>query len=187
MNTILVFATQFTLSLLSFGLIAAWVIYPRLRERPLRDALTPLLLFQTLRTIGLIDYVPGLVDAKLPAGFSIPEAAGDMLAVVLAFVALVAVRAGWRVAPALVWLFTVEGLADFINATAQGMRLDIVTHNLLGVAWFLPTYGVPAFAVAQVMIIAVLLNRARRERAADTADDTVRAAEVPLPLTVGAS
>ncbi|HET9980529.1 MAG TPA: hypothetical protein VFQ32_08790, partial [Ktedonobacterales bacterium] len=88
---------------------------------------------------------------------------------------------------ALVWLFTVEGLADFINATAQGMRLDIVTHNLLGVAWLLPTYGVPAFAVAQVMVIAVLLNRARRERAANAADDTARAAEVSVPLTVAAS
>ncbi|WIG61494.1 MAG: hypothetical protein OJF49_004242 [Ktedonobacterales bacterium] len=164
MNTTLVFVTQFTLSLLSFGLIARWVIYPRLRDRPLRDALTLLLLFETLRTIGLIDLVPGLVDAALPAGFIIPEAVGDMLAVVLAFAALVAVRSNWRVATALVWLFTVEGLADFINATAQGLRLDIVTHNQLGLAWLLPTYGVPAFAVAQLIVIALLLYHARRER-----------------------
>ena len=31
MNAILVFATQATLSLISFGLIALWFIYPRLR------------------------------------------------------------------------------------------------------------------------------------------------------------
>ncbi len=133
MIAILVFATQFTLSLISFGLIALWMIYPRLRERSARDALTPLLLFETLRTIGLIVIVPSLVDAALPAAFSIPEAAGDMLAVVLAFVALVAVRAGWWVAPALVWLFTVEGLADFINATVQGLRFDIPAYH-----WGLP-------------------------------------------------
>lgn len=163
-NSILIFATQTTLSLLSFGLIARWVIYPRLKNRSLRDALTPLLLFETLRTIGLIGLVPGLVDAPLPAGFVIPEAVGDMLAVALAFAALVAARAGWRVAPALVWLFTVEGLADFINATAQGLRFGIAAPNLLGVAWLLPTYGVPAFTMAQLMVIAVLLNHARRER-----------------------
>lgn len=161
-NSILIFATQTTLSLLSFGLIARWVIYPRLKHRSLRDALTPLLLFETLRTIGLIGLVPGLVDAPLPAGFVLPEAVGDMLAVALAFAALVAVRAGWRVAPALVWLFTVEGLADFINAATQGLRFGIAAPHLLGVAWLLPTYGVPAFAMAQVLVIAVLLNHARQ-------------------------
>lgn len=169
MNAILVFVTQVTLSLLSFGLIARWVIYPLLRDRSLRDALTPLLLFETLRTIGLIVLVPGLVDAALPAAFAMPAAVGDMLAVVLAFAALVALRAGWRVAPALVWLFTVEGLADFITAITQGLRLDVVTHNQLGVAWLLPTYGVPAFTVVQLMVIAVLLMGARRER--QRADD----------------
>src|SRR5215469_6119965 len=129
MGITLIFALQFTLSLVSFGLIAAWLIYPRLRSSPIRDALTALLLFETLRTIGLIDLVPGLVGTTLSAGFTLPETAGDMLAVALAFAALVAVRAGWRVAPALVWLFTVEGLADFINATVQGVRLDVVTQN----------------------------------------------------------
>jgi hypothetical protein len=49
MIEILVFATQFTLSLVSFGLIALWVIYPRLRERSFRDALTSLLLFLSAR------------------------------------------------------------------------------------------------------------------------------------------
>ncbi|HEX8729563.1 MAG TPA: hypothetical protein VF739_13115, partial [Ktedonobacterales bacterium] len=97
MNAIVVFVTQATLSLVSFGLIARWVLYPRLRERALRDALTPLLLFETLRTVGLIDLVPGLENAALPAGFTIPEVVGDMLSVILAFAALVAVRSGWRV------------------------------------------------------------------------------------------
>jgi|GEM_PF-3777522 len=32
-NSTLLFATQITLSLVSFGLIARWVISPRLRER----------------------------------------------------------------------------------------------------------------------------------------------------------
>ncbi len=179
----LVFAVQFTLSLLSFGLLARWVIYPRLRERSWRDALTPLLLFETLRTIGLIVLIPGLVDAALPAGFALPAAVGDMLAVVLAFVALVAVRSGWRVAPALVWLFTVEGLADFITATAQGLRFDIVTQHQLGIAWLLPTYGIPAFTVAQVMVMALILTRGRQR----AAGDRERAVDVPERLTASIS
>ena len=172
MNATLVFVTQATLSLLSFGLIARWIIYPRLKKRPLREALTLLLLFETFRTIGLINLVPSLVDAALPAAFSIPEAAGDMLAVVLAFAALVAVRSGWRTAPALIWLFTVVGVADFINATALGLRFGIPAYHL-GIAWLLPTYGVPAFLAIQLTVIALFLNHERqraRERAVDVPD-----------------
>jgi hypothetical protein len=163
MDATLIFATQAALSLLSLGLIAGWVIYPRLRERSLRDVLTPLLLIETLRAVGLVVLIPGSVDAALPAGFAVPAAVGDMLAVVLAFAALVAVRAGWWVAPALVWLFTVEGLADFINATVQGLRLGLPTYHL-GIVWLLLTYAVPAFTVVQFIIIAVLLNSSRRKR-----------------------
>jgi hypothetical protein len=172
MNATLVFVTQATLSLLSFGLIARWIIYPRLKKRSLREALTLLLLFETFRTIGLINIVPSLVDAALPAAFSIPEAAGDMLAVVLAFVTLVAVRSGWRAAPALIWLFTVVGVADFINATALGLRFGIPAYHL-GIGWLLPTYGVPAFLAVQLTVIALFLNHERqraRERAVDVPD-----------------
>ena len=183
--TFLVFVTQFTLSLLTFGLIARWVIYPRLRERSLRDALTPLLLFETLRTLGLINLVPALVDSALPSAFTVPEALGDMIAVVLAFVALVAVRSGWRVAPALVWLFTVEGLADFINATAQGLRVNIANYHL-GIGWLIPTYGVPAFVAVQLTVIAVLLNGARRERQR-ARDDAAQAVAAPDRLMVSLS
>ncbi len=135
MNTILIFATQAMLSLLSFGLIAGWVIYPRLRERSLRDALTPLLLFETLRTIGLIVLVPGLVDAALPAGFALPA------------------------------------------------RFDIITNNQLGLAWLLPTYGIPAFTVAQVMVVALLLTRGRHR----AAGDRERTVDVPARLTASIS
>jgi hypothetical protein len=155
------FAIQATLSLLSFGLLARWFVYPRLRDRALPEALTPLLLFQTFRTLGLIFLVPSLVDAALPAAFAIPEAVGDMLAVVLAFAALVAVRAGWRAAPALVWLLTVEGLADFVTDFVQGGRIDIAAYHL-GIGWLLPTYGVPAFIAGQLTVAALLVHHARR-------------------------
>lgn len=185
MDATLIFATQATLSLLSFGLIAIWVIYPRLRERSLRDALTPLLLIETLRTVGLVVLIPGRVGAELPAGFVVPAAVGDMLAVVLAFVALVAVRAGWSVAPALVWLFSVVGLADFINATALGLVLGIPSYSL-GIVWLLLTYAVPAFIVVHLVLIAVLLNSARRERQR-AEGDRERTMDAPERLTANIS
>jgi hypothetical protein len=52
----------------------------------------------------------------------------------------------------------------FITATTRGLLLDVVTHNQLGLAWVLTTYGVAAFTVVQLMVIAVLLNGTHRER-----------------------
>lgn len=157
-----IFAAQAALSLVSFGLLARWVIYPRLKARPLVEALTPLLLFHTFRTVGLLFLVPTLVDSSLPTAFSIPEAVGDLLAVALAFASLAALRARWRVALALVWLFTLEGIADFVYDVAQGMRFNIAAHYHLGLAWLIPTYGVPAFFVVHLLIVALLLGGNRQ-------------------------
>lgn len=157
------FATQAALSLVSFGLLARWLIYPRLKERPLVEALTPLLLFHTFRTVGLLFLVPTLADSSLPAAFSIPGEVGDMLAVALAFASLVALRLRWRGALALVWLFTLEGIADFANVIVQGLRFNIAANYHLGLTWLIPTYGVPAFLIVHLTIIALLL-RGRRQR-----------------------
>ncbi|HZC07252.1 MAG TPA: hypothetical protein VE338_16580 [Ktedonobacterales bacterium] len=170
----IIFATQATLSLVSFGLLARWLIYPRLKERPLVEALTPLLLFHTFRTVGLLFLVPTLVDASLPATFAIPEAAGDMLAVALAFASLVALRLRWRGALALVWLFTIEGIADFANVIAQGLRINVATNYHLGVGWLIPTYGVPVFLIVHLMIIALLVRGTRQRGGQRAAGDTDR-------------
>lgn len=179
----IIFATQATLSLVSFGLLARWLIYPRLKARPLVEALTPLLLFETFRTVGLLFLAPGVTDAALPAAFAIPEAAGDLLAVALAFAALVALRLRWRGALALVWLFTLEGLADFANAIALGLRFNIANFHL-GLTWLIPTYGVPAFLIAQLLIIALLLRRGRTLRGLRAMDGQAR--DKPL-VSSGAS
>jgi hypothetical protein len=173
----IIFATQATLSLVSFGLLARWFIYPRLKERPLVEALTPLLLFHTFRTLGLLFLVPTLVDASLPAAFSVPDAVGDMLAVALAFASLVALRLRWRGALALIWLFTVAGIADFANVIAQGLRINLSENYHLGLTWLIPTYGVPAFLIVHLVIIALLLrgNRKPTEQRAESEEAHVEA------------
>lgn len=171
----IIFATQSALALVSFGLLARWLIYPRLKVRPLVEALSPLLLLHTFRTVGLVFLVPTLVDPSLPAAFTIPGAVGDLLAAVLAFAALVALRSRWRVAPALAWLFTVEGIADFVNDVVQGLRFHIPAYHL-GFSWLIPTYGVPALFVAHLLIVALLL-RDRRPRGARRVEADRAAAE----------
>lgn len=156
-----IFGLQVVLSLLTYGLAARWYLLPRLERLDLVAALTPLLLFHTLRTIGLVFLIPGVVGGPLPAAFAAPGAYGDLLTVGLAFLALVALRARWRGALPLVWLFTAVGLLDFVNAFAQGLRADIAAQYALGPGWFIPTFAVPAFTVAHLLVVRLLLTRGR--------------------------
>jgi hypothetical protein len=158
-----IFGLQVALSLLTYGLAARWYVLPWLERLDLMAALTPLLLFHTLRTIGLVFLIPGVVGGPLPAAFAAPGAYGDLLTVGLAFLALAALRARWRVALALVWLFTVVGLLDFANAFAQGLRADIAAQYALGPGWFIPTFAVPAFTVAHLLVVRLLLTRGHED------------------------
>lgn len=158
MNATQIFGLQVVLSLVTYALIARWYIVPRLAGLELTAALTPLLLFHTLRTIGLVFLVPGVTDT-LPAAFAIPGAYGDLLTVGLAFLALVAIRLRWRRALILVWLFSLVGLLDFVNAFAQGIWNDIAAQYALGPGWFIPTFTVPAFVVTHVIVIWLLVTR----------------------------
>lgn len=84
-----------------------------------------LTLFHTLRTMGLTFLIPGVVGGSLPDTFDVPGAYGDLLTVGLSFLALIALHARWRGALALVWLFSLVGLLDVVNAFAQGLRSDV--------------------------------------------------------------
>ncbi|MEO7003282.1 MAG: hypothetical protein ABI068_15825 [Ktedonobacterales bacterium] len=82
-----------------------------------------------------------------------------MLAVVLAFLALIALRSSWRSALVFVWLFNLEGTADLINAFALGIGFNIAGHYHLGLAWLIPTHFVPAALVIHFVIFVLLLRR----------------------------
>lgn len=161
-----IFGLQVLTSLLTYAMAARWLLSPWLAQRSLVDALTPLLLFHTLRTIGLVFLVPGIVGADLPRAFAEQGAYGDLLTVGLAWLGLVALRAGWPGARSVVWLFSVVGLLDFVNAFAQGLRSDLTAQYELGAAWFIPTFAVPAFAVTHVLVIQLLLSRRRVDESA---------------------
>jgi hypothetical protein len=65
---------QFALNLIVYALIARSYIAPRLAALPLQAALTRLLLFHTLRTVGMVFVVPAVVDPKLPRDFAVGAA-----------------------------------------------------------------------------------------------------------------
>src|SRR3989454_12604871 len=125
MTTLQIFGLQFLLSLVLYTLIARWHVAPRLAALPLASALSPLLFLHAFRHLGMVFLVPTVVGSSLPPAFAVPAAYGDLLAALLALLAIVALRSRRLFGLPLVWLFNVVGTVDLVNALAQGLRLDV--------------------------------------------------------------
>ena len=105
----------------------------------------------------MVFLVPGVLVQPLPDAFAIPAAYGDLLTGLLALLALIALRAGWVEAIALVWLFNVVGTVDLLNALRH---LDVAPA--FGAAWYIPTFLAPVLLVTHFMMFVRLLGRARQ-------------------------
>jgi hypothetical protein len=157
MNSVLIFAVQVILGLVTFGLLARWYVGPRLAGLPLETALQPLLAFHTFRFVGLVFLAPTAVGPSLSQTFAMPAALGTTLAGVLALAAIAALRARSRRAIPLTWIFSAVGLGDLVNAFYQALGGNVV--NDLAAAYYIPILAVPAAVVSHVMILGLLLHR----------------------------
>ena len=150
------FGISIALGFVVWASVAVRYLWPALRERARADALRPLLLLHGFRFIGLAFLVPGVVSPDLPAEFARPAAYGDLIAAVLALLALAAL--GSRLGIGLVWVFNLWGSADLLHAYYQG-RLGVgVEPGDLGAAWFIPTVVVPLLLVTPVLVFRILLR-----------------------------
>ena len=122
MTPIVLFSIQFSLSLVAYGLIAAWYVVPRLSERPREAALQPLLWVHAFRVVGGAVLAPGAVAAAVPIAFQRLVGYGDLITAAL--------RARLAGAIAVTWTVLVLGMADTINAIIQSMRYSVFNHAL---------------------------------------------------------
>jgi len=157
MSTELVFPAQVILGLVTMSLLARWFVAPRLAELPRESALQPLLAVHTLRYIGLVFLAPAATGPSLAASFAVPAGLGTAIAGLLALGSIALLRARSPLAIPLIWIFSVEGIADFANAFLQARSAAVVTQ--LGAAYYIPIVIVPAALVAHVMILGLLLRR----------------------------
>jgi hypothetical protein len=121
-----------------------------------RQALAPLLFVHATRYVGLVFLMPTVVPLGVPDAFAKPAAYGDLLAGLLALLALFALRRGWPGAIGIAWTFNLVGVADLLYAVSQGIRLEVQ----LGAAYYIPILAVPVLFITHTMIFA-LLGRGR--------------------------
>lgn len=152
------FFISYAVAFVVFALIGKWYLWPNIKDRAPKLALSPLLLYACLRVNGLMFLMPGLVSPDLPSAFAVPTAYGDLTAVILALIALAFVRYESAFAIPMVWLFNTVGLLDLIYANISTFK-DHVDPAQLGASYYLAVLNVPAMVVVHVLIFAYLLRR----------------------------
>ena len=144
MSPLALFGTSIVLSFLAWGIVVARYLWPELRRQPRADAMQPLILLHCFRFVGLSFLVPGVVSPELPTTWAFPAAYGDLIAAVLALLAVVVLKSGLGIA--LVWVFNLWGSADLLYAFYQGNQVGLEPGQL-GAAYFIVTVLVPLFLI----------------------------------------
>ena len=153
MNIQLLFGASVASGLIAWGVFSAVYVWPRLRIRSRTDALRPLLVLHAFRFIGLSFLVPGVVAPDLPMAFARDAAYGDLVAAILALLALAALRS--KLGTALAWVFNVWGTFDVLNAFYQAGASGL-SPSQFGAAFFLPTLIVPLLLITHGLAFRIL-------------------------------
>lgn len=151
----LCFFISIAFSFVAWAIAATRYIWPELRLRERGEALRPLLILHSFRFFGLAFLVPGVVSPDLPPGFAHPAAYGDLIAAILALLALMSLRN----APGVVfaWIFNLWGTADLFNAFYQANRAGLMAGQL-GTMYVIPTLIVPLLLITHGLGFRILLQ-----------------------------
>jgi hypothetical protein len=149
------FFASIAFSFIAWGIVTARYIWPELRSRQRAEALRPLFILHSFRFMGLAFLVPGVVSPDLPPAFAHSAAYGDVIAAILAVLALASLpyRAGVVVA----WIFNLWGSADLLNAFYQANNSGL-SPGQLGATYFIPTVVVPLLLITHGLAFRILLQ-----------------------------
>ena len=156
-------------STLVFWLAARIYLVPKLHELQPQAVLLPILLLHSFRHLGLMFLSPGATYPGLPPQFAGPAAWGDVLAAVLAVVALLALTRNLKAGRLLVWVFSVAGTLDLTAAIVLATVYGASVY--MGPAYWIPAFWVPALLVTHYLAFLVLRSSRIRTASRGAARD----------------
>jgi hypothetical protein len=148
---------QLLTSVVVYGAVAVWYVWPYLATLSRSSALIPLLFVHVPRYVGMTLLVAGMVDPTLPREFRSSAAYGDLLEAALAFASIISLRGNWRIAIPLVWVTNTWGFLDLLNGVRGVLQLD-VPHFNLATLWYVYTFYAPLVLVSHLMIFCILIK-----------------------------
>ena len=164
---IIYFGGSAAAGIIGWGTIFATIIWPKMKQQPRVQQLKALTAISFFRYFATTLLIAGLVSHRLPKGFADPAAFGDLISLVLAYVAFIALQRSTAEKPLLlpVWVFNIVGAADLLLAMVLGPAL-IRDPGDFGLAYIVPTVYVPLLLVAHFYSLRILSQRSREKNAA---------------------
>ncbi len=161
MNQTAILLTSITIGVVGWGIIAKLWVIPWLKDNPFHKGLALLTIPHVFRYIGLSFLITGVTNSPLDPRFAIPAGYGDLIAALLALIAVTALLFKSRYSVPIVWIFNIVGFIDFLVAVTQGLRY---THpEDMGATYFIPVLAVPLLFVSHLLIFWMLITRNRKE------------------------
>ena len=169
------FAGSAAAGIIGWATIFATLIWPKMKQQPMVQQLKILTATSFFRYFATTTLIIGLVSRKLPSGFADPAAFGDLISLVLAYVAFIGLQRSRAEKPLLfpVWVFNIVGAADLLLAMVLGPAL-VHDPGDMGLGYIIPTVYVPLLLVAHFYALKVL-SRRTAPKPAPAAFDTARA------------
>ncbi len=157
MDTQLIIPISITMGVIMYAFTMNRYAMPKLNQLPLKEVLIILILPHAIRYIGLSFLVQGTTAVAMDPRFANTAAYGDLLAAVLALVAVMALASNWRSAKALAWIFNIVGSADFLGVLAIATCVN--KPGDWGATIYLPMAIVPFLMVTHILVFKFLLKR----------------------------
>jgi hypothetical protein len=151
MSNIVILNLQYLLAIGTFIVIYRIYLRQWFRSRPMHAAVLPLLLLHAFRYLGLTLIVPGQMDPALAMDGLSVMAWGDYASGAAALLAAIAVHHRWPIATAMVALFTLIGIADFILVGYTATTIGVFFADM-GTMWYVNVIFAPALLLSQLYI-----------------------------------
>lgn len=148
---------------LASSVVAYTYVWPALRAMPRHESLRLLAAFHAFRFLGMNFLVAGFVSPELSASFAAQVGWGDLIAAILALLAMAALSWRWSIAIPIVWIFNIWGTLDLLNAYYMGVKIG--NPGLMGAGIYIPALYVPLLLVSHVLVFMILSRARSAERA----------------------
>ena len=149
-------ATSFSFVL--FILFAVWRAAPWMNRRPLAVALSVPLWIHAFRHVALQVFSAQQFGFRVPDNLARQIAWGDFAGAVLALAALWLLRSRSRAAIVVIWLFVVETVVDFANASVISIR-ERTSETAHALTWLILNMYVPLLVVSLGLLVWQLVSR----------------------------
>jgi hypothetical protein len=158
MDSLVVLAIQCTFSCVIFFLLAKWYVEPLITKQSKNKILALLLIINVFRYLPLSLYMPGQVSESFPENIKDIIAHGDFISSILAFIALLSLKANSKFSTGLIWFFTIASITDMVLALSFAMNAKVY-QLALGLNYFTVSVYVPMLMVVQYQIVKILTTK----------------------------